>query len=70
MVESPHISCEYCGTGDTFASVLCGYLTQGMELKSALEKTSEFVSKTVKFSFEHGIPPLEGVAFEPFLQEL
>ncbi len=70
VIESPHISCEYCGTGDTFASVLCGYLTQGMDLYEALEKTSEFVSKTVKFSFEHGVSPLEGVAFEPFIQEL
>ena len=70
VVESEHVSCEYCGTGDTFASALCGYLTAGMDLKTALEKTSAFVEKTIRFSFEHGLPPLEGVAFEPFLQEL
>ncbi len=70
VIESPHISCEYCGTGDTFASVLCGYLTLGMNSHEALTKTSKFVAKTIEFSFEHGVPPLEGVAFEPFLQEL
>lgn len=70
VVESEHVSCEYCGTGDTFASALCGYLTVGLDLKTALEKTSHFVAETIRFSFEHGLPPLEGVAFEPFLQDL
>jgi len=28
------------------------------------------VAKTIEFSYEHGVPPLEGVAFEPFLKEL
>ncbi|MBE6915245.1 MAG: pyridoxamine kinase [Ruminococcaceae bacterium] len=70
VVESEHVSCEYCGTGDTFASALCGYLTAGMDLREALEKTSDFVAKTIRYSFEHKLPPLEGVAFEPFLQDL
>lgn len=70
VVESEYISREYCGTGDTFASALCGYLTAGIAPEEAIVKTSEFVAKTVRFSFENRLPPLEGVAFEPFLREL
>ena len=70
FLSRPHISCEYCGTGDVFASTLCGYLTRGMDPREALCKTTDFVTEVIVFSHKHRIPPLEGVAFEPLLKQL
>ena len=67
--SSPFVAREYCGTGDLFASLLCGYLTRGENHREAIEKTQNFVSKTLAFSHENGVHPLDGVAFEPFLKE-
>lgn len=62
----PHFN----GTGDVFASVLCGALVTGMEIGQALEKAAEFVCKTAKFTAEcEGNTP-DGVMFERFLHEL
>ncbi|MBR5479076.1 MAG: pyridoxamine kinase [Clostridia bacterium] len=68
--SSPFVAQEYCGTGDLFASLLCGYLTLGVPHKEALEKTQNILSKALYHSHNMGVPPLDGVAFEPFLKEL
>lgn len=61
---------QYSGTGDIFASVLCGCLTKGLPLKSSIEIASEFVRETTEFTMEMGTPLLDGIAFEPFLVKL
>lgn len=70
FLSRPYVACEYCGTGDVFASTLCGYLTRGEDPFESLKKTTEFVAKTIAFSHEQHVPPLEGVQFETFLKEL
>jgi len=69
-VSSPFVAQEYCGTGDLFASLLCGYLTLGIPHREALEKTQNILSKALDYSHKLGVRPLDGVAFEPFLKEL
>lgn len=69
-VSSPFVAQEYCGTGDLFASLLCGYLTLGMPHREALQKTQNILTRALTYSHEMGVPPLDGVAFEPFLKEL
>lgn len=68
--SSPFVAREYCGTGDLFASLLCGYLTLGVPHKEALEKTQNILTKALTHSHNMGVSPLDGVAFEPFLKEL
>ena len=69
-VSSPFVAQEYCGTGDLFASLLCGYLTLGVPHREALKKTQDIVSRALSYSHEMGVNPLDGVAFEPFLKEM
>lgn len=69
-ISSPFVAQEYCGTGDLFASLLCGYLTRGVPHHEALQKTQDFVTRALTFSDAHHVNPLDGVAFEPLLKEL
>lgn len=68
--ESDFVACEYCGTGDVFASLMCGYLTAGMDHREALKKATDFLVRTIKYSNYHHVDPLDGVAFETFLKNL
>ena len=68
--ETPLVNPHFNGTGDVFASVLCGALVNGMEIGDALKKAAEFVYVTAKFTSEcEGSTP-DGVMFERFLHEL
>ncbi len=69
-LESDFVACEYCGTGDVFASLMCGYMTRGVDCKTALARSAEFLIKTIKYSHETGVNPLDGVAFERYLNEI
>jgi len=69
-LESDFVACEYCGTGDVFASLMCGYMTRGVDHKTALERSAEFLIKTIKYSHETNVHPLDGVAFERYLGEI
>ena len=58
------------GTGDIFASVLCGGLTKAGDLQQSLRLACDFVRDTTRYTMELGTPLLDGVAFEPFLYQL
>ena len=60
----------YDGTGDVFASVLCGYLTYKEDILSAVKKAADFVEKSVKVSSHCGISHKEGIAFEKCIADL
>lgn len=60
----------YSGTGDLFASIVCGCLTQGKDLFFAVQTATQFIAKAAALSCAMGIPPLEGVCFEQILKEL
>ncbi len=69
-VENDFVACEYCGTGDVFASLMCGYMTRGVDYKTALKHSAEFLINTIAYSHRTGVDPLDGVAFEKYLSEL
>ena len=69
-MENTIVACEYCGTGDVFASLMCGYLTNGLDHKTALARSTDFLIKTITYSHQTRVDPLDGVAFEKFLKEL
>ncbi len=68
--SSKYIAGQFCGTGDLFASLLCGYTLGGLPLRRAINKTSKFVCDAVRLSESLGVSPTDGVAFEPIIKKL
>lgn len=68
--SSKYIAGQFCGTGDLFASLLCGYTLRGLPLRRAISKTSKFVCDAVRLSEKLGVCPTDGVAFEPIMKKL
>lgn len=62
--------CLFSGTGDLFASVLCGALARGMSLRKAVRIAGAFLSDVTQFTLRQNTPAAEGVLFEPLLRNL
>ena len=60
----------FSGTGDLFASVLCGALAQGTPLSAATERAARFLSDVAQYTSEQSTDPMEGLLFEPLLLRL
>ena len=67
LVTARAVPRSFCGTGDVFASVLCGRLLQGRSLIQSAQSAASFVSAALAHSARENLPPLDGVAFEPCL---
>ncbi|HJB29865.1 MAG TPA: pyridoxamine kinase [Candidatus Blautia faecavium] len=61
---------SYSGTGDMFASVLCGGLVKGMSMEASVKKAVSFLSGAIRDTVREGTDRNEGIAFEPHLWEL
>lgn len=68
--SSKYVAGQFCGTGDLFASLICGYLLKGVSLKTALSRASRFICRAAKLSEELRVSPTDGIAFEPILKKL
>ncbi|MBQ4088464.1 MAG: pyridoxamine kinase [Clostridia bacterium] len=64
------LSRHYPGTGDIFASVLCGALVAGEKLENAVERAAEFVSHAISISMDIDIDSNYGVQLEAALPAL
>ncbi len=62
--------CFFSGTGDLFASVLCGALAVGKSLPEAVAAAGAFLSQVTQYTLRQGTPAAEGVVFEPLLRNL
>ena len=60
----------YCGTGDVFASLLSGAVTNGKSFEEAVNFASEITCAGVKESAEMGIDKLEGIAVEKLIKRI
>lgn len=69
-VEEPVVEPFYNGSGDVFASVLCGSLLNGMDMQTALEKSAFFVYLAAKEAAAAGGAVRDGVMFEKYLKML
>ena len=58
---------RYPGTGDLFASAFLGSLLSGDSLPDALDRATQYLSRTVLETYRHGTPVREGVLFEKTL---
>ena len=70
VLKSKFVACEYCGTGDVFASLLCGYMTKGINCKKAVKKSEKFLVKAIKETYREQGDPLDGIDFERFLRKI
>lgn len=62
---------SYSGTGDIFASVLCGCLTRGVELEASIKLATEFISKAIVYTEQQpNWDTRDGIMYEAFLKEL
>ena len=68
--EKPLSSGRYPGTGDLFASVLCGALLRGKPMPDAVDLAADFVASTTSYTAQMGADPKHGVLFEHCLKEL
>ena len=68
--KSPMVPVYYSGTGDVFASLVCGFLAKGKPICDGVEFATEFIQKVAKYSYENNLTYLEGICFEKFLKEI
>ena len=69
-VVGERIPVFYPGTGDTFASVLCGSLLLGESLPSAMDRAARFVTRGIRATFGHNLPGRNGILLERVLPTL
>lgn len=60
----------FSGTGDLFASVLCGALARGDSLLDAVTAAETFVAEATHYTEQLHTPAPEGIVFEPLLGRL
>lgn len=61
---------SFSGTGDLFASVICGCKINGMTTEDALELANSFIFHSIEDTIKENTPSVAGVNFEKFLGEL
>lgn len=70
LIPFRSLSRHYPGTGDIFASVLCGALMQGEDMENAVARAAKFVSHCIEISMNIDIDSNYGVQLEAALPEL
>lgn len=69
-VSGHRVEQNFAGTGDVFASVLCGWLLRALPLDEAVRRTTDFVCKATAATATMDVNGQDGIAFEPFLRDL
>lgn len=61
---------SFSGTGDLFASVICGSRLNGFSTEGAAERAGKFLYDSIADTMNDDTVPNDGVNFEKFLREL
>lgn len=61
---------SFSGTGDIFASVICGCKVMGMSTKDAMLLASSFIYHSIEDTMNEDVPGNDGINFEKHLIEL
>ena len=69
-VETRYTGSSFSGTGDLFASTICGCLVKGLSLEEALQKAAYFLQDAIEDATCEKIPRNHGVPFEKYLGRL
>lgn len=70
MVRREKIAEKRPGTGDVFASVLCGETARGADDLTAVSRAAAFVYKVAAYTAQTDSRLQDGVIYEPFLKDL
>ncbi len=70
IVSSEAFSGSFSGTGDIFASIVCGELIKGNNVLSAVKRSADFIEIALKATVSECTKHEEGICFEPFLKLL
>ena len=68
--ETPYTGTGFSGTGDLFASVICGSLVKGYSIREAMKKATCFLQEAIEEATRECIPRNHGVNFEKYLSKL
>lgn len=69
-MENIYTGRSFSGTGDLFASVICGSLVKGLSVREAMEKANYFLQDAIAEASEQQIVSNHGVYFEKYLSRL
>lgn len=69
-IETPYTGISFSGTGDLYASTICGSLVKGLDIKTAMEKAACFLQTAIEDASRENIPRNHGVQFEKYLSRL
>lgn len=69
-VETPYTGKSFSGTGDLFASVICGSMVKGLSVGESMEKATYFLQAAIEEASAEKIPSPHGVHFEKYLSRL
>ncbi len=70
MFSSTKSCVNYTGTGDLFASVVCGRIVRGFSVFDAVSFATDYIYKVGEHSIKMGLDANEGMGFEKFMCEL
>lgn len=70
ILRTEKLGHEVTGTGDALAAIVSASVLQGEDLTHAVQKASDFISKTMRFAEEIGVTRPYGLPFEEYLTEL
>ena len=68
--EIPYTGIGFSGTGDLFASVVCGSLVKGLSMQEAVKRATYFLQEAIEEATIEKIPRNHGVNFEKYLSKL
>lgn len=66
-IEKPYIKQSYSGTGDLFASVVCGNVVNGKSLTESVQKAVDFLQTAIEDAAKEKVDSRHGVQFEKYL---
>ena len=70
IIKQKKLPTNMHGTGDTFTSVLCGKMLNGISLIESAKIATDFVSYAMEYSYGVEDFIVRGVVFEPLLHKL
>ncbi len=70
VLKNDKVPILYCGTGDVYASVMCGEIVRGTPFKTAVKNAADFTELCTRDTYNNNGDKLYGVRFEDKLNLL
>ncbi len=70
FAKSHQYGASFSGTGDIFASIICGSVLNGRDTKTAVEIATKFLEEAIEYTVKSPYEGIHGIDFEKFLHKL